>query len=104
MAWILRLQEQQVSLDDVAELSQLDTSTTVNNQVNKIKTDDKPEAETNKADDSEKEETVSIHLSQVDSLKMSHNNTSPVKNRKSGILVIQRRKREEARTGGRRGY
>ena len=57
------LQEQQVILDDVAELSQLDTSTTVNNQVNKIKTDDKPEAETNKADDSEKEETVSIHLS-----------------------------------------
>ena len=68
------LQEQQVSLDDVAELSQLDTSTTVNNQVNKIKADDKPEADIKKADDSEKEETVSIHL------------------------------KEEARTGGRRGY
>ena len=33
------LQEQQVSIDDVAELSQLDTSTTVNNQVKKIKAD-----------------------------------------------------------------
>ena len=79
MAWILRLQEQQVSLDDVAELSQLDTSTTVNNQVKTIKADDKPEADIKKADDSEKEETVSIHLSQVDSLKMSHNNTTSVK-------------------------